>query len=313
MMKNSIDTYTKSELKTVNDGTNTAPKYIYNANNTASKISKIIKVIVIVFFIALVIILLYTPILVIALQSINGSKNSEIFSEFSFKWYVGLFNPDSLSGNDAQNARALQNAVKNTLSITFLSTIISTIFGTAFAIGINSLSNKRRHQMIMLNNVPIVNADIVTGITLMIIFSLVFKQLGFGTILLSHIFFSIPYVVLSVLPKLSEIDNNLYDAAVDLGCSPIKAIIKVVLPAIKSGILMGVLFAFTMSIDDFTISYFNGASLDSLNNVSMIVYLRKGKALSPSTYSYNTILTLGTLICLVGYNIIGSLKKKKNK
>lgn len=258
------------------------------------------------------IVLIYMPIVVILLQSLNGSKNNDIFTNFSLKWYGGLIAPDKfLTGNDTQAAEDLQEAIGNTFLVTILSTTISTILGVLFAIGINSLSKKKRQKMILLNNVPIVNADIVTAITLMIIFSIFFSQLGFINILIAHVFFSLPYVVLSVLPKLSEIDNNLYDAAVDLGCSPVKAIFKVIIPAIRSGIIMGMLLAFTMSIDDFTISFFNGARV--MNNVSMIVYLRRGKALSPSVYAYNTILTFGILFVLVGYNVYSYLKNKKKK
>lgn len=277
-----------------------------------NKAKKICSILFKVIFLGLAIILIYMPIVVIALQSFNGSKNNEIFTEFSFKWYGGLISPETfLTGNDIQNARDLQKAILNTLTITILSTLISTILGVIFALGIHSLSRKKRQRMILLNNVPIINADIVTGVTLMIVFSIIFSELGFTSLLLSHIFFCIPYVVLSVLPKLSEIDNNLYDAAVDLGCNPFKTICKVILPAIKSGILMGMLLVFTMSIDDFTISFFTGARVFS--NVSMIVYLRKGKALSPSVYAYNTILTFGILFVLVGYNLYVHFKNKKKK
>ncbi len=275
-----------------------------------SRVKKISSILLKVVFIGIAVILIYMPIVVIALQSFNGSKNNEIFTEFSGKWYGGLFYPEGfLEGNDVQNASDLQEAIVNTLMVTTLSTIISTILGVIFAIGIHSLSRKKRQRMILLNNVPIINADIVTGVTLMIVFSIIFSELGFTSLLLSHIFFCIPYVVLSVLPKLSEIDNNLYDAAVDLGCNSVKAIWKVILPAIKSGIIMGMLLAFTMSIDDFTISFFTGARI--FNNVSMIVYLRKGKALSPSAYAYNTILTFGILFVLIGYNIYIHFKNNK--
>lgn len=258
-----------------------------------------------VIFFIVVILLLYLPILMIALQSINNSKNSEIFTHFSFHWYEELFSPSTLE------AVAIRNAIGNTLLITICATLISTICGTLFAIGIHFLNKKLRQKMILLNNIPIVNADIITGISLMVVFMVIFGQMSFATILLAHIFFCIPYVVLSVLPKIAHLDTNLYDAAVDLGCNPMKALIKVILPAISTGILSGMLLAFTMSIDDFTISYFTGAKLGSLNNVSMIVYLRKGKSLSPAVYAYDTILVFGTLLCLIGYNLFSCLKQKK--
>ena len=265
-----------------------------------SKTSKII-------FIILVVLLLYMPIFMIALQSFNNSKNSEEFSYFTFHWYQELFHPTTLE------AKQLVNAIGNTFAITVSATILSTILGTLFAIGIHFLNKKWRQRMIFLNNIPIVNADIITGICLMVVFKIIFQEMSFSTILLAHLFFCIPYVVLSVLPKLSQLDLNLYDAAVDLGCSPIKALMKVIIPSIKTGILAGMLLAFTMSIDDFTISYFTGASLGSLNNVSMIVYLRKGKSLSPAVYAYDTILVFGTFFVLVGYNLLTCFKHKKNK
>lgn len=272
-------------------------------------------------FVILAVILIYLPIIMILLQSFNSSRNPDNFARFTLKWYQGLFNPEALnegtklSATDVDAAADLQVAILHTLIITILSTIISTILGVLFALGINSLSRKKRQRMILLNNVPIVNADIVTAITLMIIFSMILTpfgiKLGFLSVLVSHVFFSLPYVVLSVLPKLSEIDHNLYDAAVDLGCSPLKAIIKVIVPAIKSGILMGMVFAFTMSIDDFTISYFNGGKV--YNNVSCLIYLKKSKSLSPSIYAYNTFLTFGTLIILLGYNVYIYFKKQNKK
>ncbi len=295
------------------------PKKLPISYHRSKKILATILKIIIISFAAF---LIYVPIVVILFQSINGSKNNDVFTNFSLKWYGGLFNPEyflnndgHLSSSDIQAAKELQEAIFQTFTVTISSTIISTILGILFALGINALSRKKRQKMILLNNVPIVNADIVTAVTLMIIFQVFFSifhiELGFISILISHIFFSLPYVVLSILPKLSEIDHNLYDAAVDLGCSPFKALLKVIIPAIKSGIIMGMLFAFTMSIDDFTISYFTGARLYS--NVSCIIYLRKSKSLSPSVYAYNTILTFGILLVLVGYNIYVHLKNQKKK
>lgn len=281
----------------------------YHENKTKKKLLKVLKIVVAVLFIGIAVILLYTPITIIALQSFNASKDVNSFNGFSLQWYKELFHPLTYAGKN------FNKAIMNTLFVTIIATVVSTILGTLFAIGINSLSRKKRQKMILLNNVPIVNADIVTGVTLMILLSSFISHLSTSTVLIAHIFFCIPYVVLSVLPKLSTINDNLYDAAIDLGCSPLKAVYKVIIPAIKSGILMGMLFAFTMSIDDFTISYFTGARLQSSFNVSTFIYLNSGKrTLSPSVYSYNTILTFGTLICLVIYNLTISIKnKQKNK
>lgn len=276
-------------------------------SKTRKQVEKVSEILVKTIFIAIAMFLLYVPILVIAILSFNDSKSPLVFNGLTLHWYQELFVPTDNIGE------IFQNAVFNTLFITISSTIISTILGTLFAIGMNSLKTKNRQKMIMFNNIPIVNADIVTGITLMILFSLFVPLLDLWTVLLAHIFFCIPYVVLSVLPKLSSIDDNLYDAAVDLGCSSWKAILKVIIPAIRPGILMGILMAFTMSIDDFTISYFTGASLQSNYNVSTFIYLNSGKKTqSPSMYAYNTLITMGTLLVLVVYNVISSIKKNKS-
>ena len=219
----------------------------------AAKISK--KVFIILFFI-LILAITYIPILVIALTSFSTHTSGYQMPGVTFKWYGML----------VQN-KNLFKAIIFTLEITILSTIISTIFGTFTAIGINALSKKWKKRFIMLNNVPILNADIVTAAFLLIIFQVLsiilqvnlISQYGKLTTLIAHVLFSTPYVVLSVLPKLSK-DNDLYDAALDLGCSPVEALDKVILPNIKTGIFSGALLAFTMSIDDFIITYFVSGS-----------------------------------------------------
>ena len=204
-------------------------------------------------FLGLVLFLTYIPLITIALTSFNKSTTEKAFTGFTFKWYIKLF----------QNEKLMTIILKNTILVSVIATIFATILGTITAIGIHSLSKKRRKQMIMLNNVPILNADIATAILLFIVFQVfgvIFRidqsnRLNYFTLVLSHIFFATPYVVLSVLPKLGEIDKNLYDAALDLGCKPRKAILKVIIPAIKMGIFTGAMLAFTMSIDDFVISF----------------------------------------------------------
>ncbi|HOI47432.1 MAG TPA: ABC transporter permease [Bacilli bacterium] len=274
------------------------------------KIFKIISTVFKIVFIIFVVIILYLPIFVIALQSFNDSRTVFNFGGFTLKWYVALFDQTSSFHN-----REVIVTIQNTLRVTFLSTVIATIAGTLVAIGAHALDKKRRQQLILLNNVPILNAEIVTGMSLMLLFSLFLPILpnlfGFTTMLIAHIFFSIPYVVLSVLPKLKEIDANLYDAAVDLGCTPIKAIMKVILPSIQAGIFAGMLLAFTMSIDDFVISYFTTGN--GFDNISTWIYGTIGKrSLSPIVYAYNTLLTLVTLIVLVSINVRSSKKPRKD-
>jgi len=259
-----------------------------------------------VLFIAIIIILLYLPVLFIVIESFNSSTIGYSFESFTVEWYQQMF-----------TKKGFKDAVAVTFSITVLSTIISTVFGTLFAIGINSLSRKKKQTIISLNNIPILNADIVSAIFLFIIFQTigaifgVEHPLGYPTLLISHIFFSLPYVVLSVLPKLREIDVNLFDAALDLGCKPSKALLKVIVPAIAGGIFSGAVLAFTMSIDDFTISYFvSGADIENLSIwINNIRTTRFGKLQIAS--AFYTIFTLITFIILVVYNIISTRRKAK--
>ncbi len=242
--------------------------------------------------------LLYFPLIMIAILSFNESQKSYEFTNFSLKWYAEIIENDQLL-----------TAIINTLTVAVLSTLISTVIGTFTAIGIVGLSNKRKRVVMFLNNIPVVNPDIVTGISLMIVFSFVGLRFGFSSMLLAHVFFSIPFVVLTILPKLRSIDKNLYDAAVDLGCNPIEAVVKVIIPAIRISIISGALIAFTMSIDDFVISYFTTGN--GFSNFSIWIYSRLGRrSFSPSAYAYNTIITFGTLFVLIIINL-RNLRKKK--
>lgn len=270
-------------------------------------LSNTLKILLMVF----VLFITYSPLIIIAIMSIDKDPTATSFTGITLKWYAQLFNDKELIGI----------IIKNTVLVAVISTICSTIFGTITAIGIHSLSKKRRRQMIMLNNVPILNADIATAILLFIIFQVIgailqidkTNRLNYFTLVLSHIFFSTPYVVLSVLPKLGEIDKNLYDAALDLGCKPRKAILKVIIPAIKTGIFTGAMLAFTMSIDDFVISYMVGGTTE---NFSTWFYSRRKITKNfpvQKASAYNTLLTLITIICLIVYNIIKKNKLKEKK
>jgi spermidine/putrescine transport system permease protein len=251
------------------------------------------------FLTLLTFLIIYTPIVVILVLSFNNSIQGYGWEGFTLKWYSSLF-----------QASVLSSPIVNTLSIAVLSTTVATVLGTTFAIGINALEKKKRVQMVVLNNVPVVNPDIVTGISLMIVFSLLSFSLGFSTVLLSHIFFSVPYVVLSILPKLKKLDSNLYEAGLDLGCSRGQGVWKVILPNISTGILSGALMAFTMSIDDFVITYFTSG--DEYMNVSTWLYaaLKRGRSFTPAAYSYNAIIFLITITIIIFANLI---KEKKGK
>lgn len=255
--------------------------------------------------IVLVILMLYLSTIVIAIQSVNSSSDITMFDSFTFKWYGEIFKHDSLF-----------TSIRNTFSVSIVATFLSTILGTFIAVGINSLPQNKRQRVIFLNNIPLLNADIVTGISLMLMFSLllnIFPYIfGFPTLLIAHIFFTLPYVVLSVLPKLKEIDPNMMDAATDLGVKPLKALIKVIIPAIKAGIFSGMLLAFTMSIDDFVVSYFTTGN--GFDNLSIWIYGSIGrKSLTPAVYAFSTLLSLITLISLFIYNFITKGKKHEKK
>lgn len=256
-------------------------------------------------FFGLVLFMLYVPIILIVLQSFNASTTGSSFTGFTLKWYKKMIED-----------RELMRAIYVTLSMAVIATFISVFLGTLAAIGINALNKKKRKLMILLNNVPVLNADIVTGVFLMLLLQILVRLLpqveifGYYSMLFAHIFFCIPYIVLSVLPKLNEIDNNLFDAALDLGCKPIDALRKVIIPSIKAGIISGALIAFTMSVDDFVISYMTGGG--GVQNFSMWLYSVKNPLLKNAMQkasAYNTIISVGTLLILVIYNILKSRKK----
>lgn len=286
----------------MNDTYTVAAPTSLKIKNTSWKVLQIV-------YIAIILILMYLPVLFIITLSFNSSLVGNEFKDFTFTWYLQMF-----------SKKKLTDAIMNTLTISILSTVLSTVLGTLFAIGINSLSKKHRQGLILLNNLPILNADIVSGVFLFFVFKVIGNMLniryplGYGTLLISHIFFSLPYVVLSVLPKLNEIDENLFDAALDLGCKPNQALRKVIIPSIMGGIFSGAVLAFTMSIDDFTISYFvSGAKIQ---NLSIWIYSsssnnRYGNI--QSAYAFYSILTVVMFVVLVGYNIISNNKQAKRK
>lgn len=259
------------------------------------------------FFLAIVLFLLYFPILIIVIQSFNANELGTDFGGFTLRWFRELFKDE-----------ALVQAITNTITIAVLATVISTVLGTLAAIGINSLYKKKRRRMILINNVPVLNAEVVTGVSLFFIFKFVGILignefiLGYWTMLIAHIFFCIPYVVLSVLPKLNEVDKNLYDAALDLGCTPRTALTKVLIPSISTGVLTGMFLAFTMSFDDFVISYLVAGA--EVENFSMWFYAnqkRSGRTRAwPKAYAYNTIVSVLAILILVIYNIIAARKQR---
>lgn len=262
---------------------------------------KIFKVVSIVF----TVLMLYISIIVIALQSFNASRSTTEFGGFTFDWYLQMFS-DSL----------LTNSIINTFLVSCSATVISAILGTFIAVGINYLPKKKRQRLLLLNNIPLLNADIVTGVTLMLLFSLLLPIFpyffGFTTLLLAHIFFTLPYIILSVLPKLREMDPNLMDAATDLGIKPLKAVRKVIIPSVKSGIFSGLLLAFTVSFEDFAVSYFTTGN--GFDNMSIWIYSSIGRrSLFPGVYAFSTLLTLISIIGVLIYTFVGKGKKSHHE
>ncbi len=270
---------------------------------------KITKRVGIIFFFAAVLLVTYIPILVIGLTSFSTHTSGYQMPGVTLKWYGML----------VQN-KNLFKAITFTLEITVLSTILSTIFGTFTAIGINALSKKWKKRMIILNNIPILNADIVTAAFLLIIFQVmsivlqtnIISQYGRLTTLIAHVLFSTPYVVLSVLPKLSK-DNDLYEAALDLGCTPREALDKVILPNIKTGIFSGALLAFTMSIDDFIITYFVSGSNQNFSTWLYGNLKQQRNGQWNQACAYNTILMVVTFAGILIYQILKNRKKVDKK
>ena len=243
----------------------------------------------------LIFVFLYAPIIVMVVFSFNNSRSRTVWKGFTLNWYRELFRDDEIL-----------NSLYLTLIVAALASIIATVIGTLAAIGFNSMNKRMRSALMTINNIPMVNPEIVTGVSLMLLFVFVFKmtgllQPGFATLLLAHITFNIPYVILSVLPKLRQMNASLYEAALDLGCPPLQAFFKVVLPEISPGIITGMMMAFTMSLDDFVISYFTSGS--TAQTLSMTIYSMTKKRVSPKINALSTLLFVTVLVLLILVNV----------
>lgn len=241
-------------------------------------------------YMALIIIFMYAPIVTLIVLSFNKSKSRAKWGGFTLKWYTELFQNESIMA-----------ALRNTLLIALLSAIISTVIGTAACIAINAMKKKGRTVWMGITNIPMLNAEIVTGISLMLVFIILGVKFGFMTILIAHITFNIPYVILSVMPRMKTLNPSTYEAALDLGASNVYAFFKVVLPDIMPGVISGFLMAFTMSIDDFVITHFTkGAGVDTL---STKIYAEVRKGIKPEMYALSTIIFITILLLLYLVNI----------
>ena len=265
----------------------------------------------------LVFLFLYAPILLMIVFSFNAGNSNMVWQGFSLRWYEELFQD-----------RSIMQSVYSTLLVSVLATVISTVAGTFAAVGFYSMRRRARSALMTVNNIPMTNADIVTGVSLCLLFVAVFGlwnefaanyalnlnlfgsvyritfpelSLGFGTMLIAHITFNIPYVILSVGPKLRQMDSSLVDAAQDLGCTWMGAFFKVILPEIKPGIISGALIAFTMSVDDFVISYFTAGS--SVSTLAIEIYGMARRRISPEINAISTLLFVVVILLLAANNI----------
>ena len=257
-------------------------------------------------YMALIFLFLYAPIVVLIVFSFNDTKtmSRSVWSGFTFRWYARLWE-DSM----------IQQAVWNTLLIAVLSALIATVFGTVAAVGLYRMRGWRKKVMMNLTNFPMVNPEIVTGVSMMLLFvfmAQVFKigSLGMWSILIAHVTLCLPYVILSVLPKLAQMDKNLFEAAQDLGCPPLQAFRKVVVPQIMPGIVTGMIMAFTLSIDDFVITYFCSGTTQTL---PIYIYSMTKRRVSPEINALSTVLFVVILLLLVLTNLHGGKEKKKKE
>lgn len=240
-------------------------------------------------YLGLILFLMYAPIVTLIVLSFNASKSRAKWGGFTLHWYFSLFQD-----------KAIMAALYNTLLIALVSAVLATIIGTAASIGINAMKSKGKTVMLGITNIPILNSEIVTGISLMLLFIACRVTLGFSTILLAHITFCIPYVILSVLPKLKQTSKSTYEAAQDLGAGPVYAFFKVVFPDIWPGVVSGFLMAFTMSLDDFIITHFTkGPGVDTL---STKIYAEVRKGIRPEMYALSTLLFVSVLVLMICVN-----------
>ena len=251
-------------------------------------------------YLTLIFIFLYAPIVTLIVLSFNASKTRAKWGGFTTKWYAALF----------RNEQIMQ-ALWNTLALAVLSALIATFVGTIACIAMQSMKRTSRTILMGITNIPMLNAEIVTGISLMLLFLSLGAKFGFGTILLSHITFNIPYVILSVMPRLRQTNVSTYEAAMDLGATPLSAFFKVVLPDLAPGITSGFLLAFTMSLDDFIITYFTRGA--GINTLSTLIYSEVRKGIKPTMNALSTVMFVSVLLLLVLMNTLPDMRDKRKR
>ena len=252
-------------------------------------------------YMALVLMFLYVPIFVLIVFSFNETKSRSVFSGFTLDWYIKLFRNE-----------VIISSLMNTIIIAVIASIAATVLGTLAAIGINSMRKVPKAVVMNITNMPIVNPEIVTGVSLMLLFVFFAARMnlefGFVTLVIAHITFDVPYVILNVMPKFRQMDPNLFEAAQDLGCGPFTALRKVILPEIMPGVVSGFLMSFTFSLDDFVISYFTSGSTQTL---PITIYSMTRRKISPEINALSTIIFIVVVIVLVVKHIIETRQEQK--
>jgi len=249
------------------------------------------------FYLVLIMVFFYAPIAYVILFSFNDSKSLTTFTGFSLRWYEKMF-----------KSRSMMESIYYSLLVAVIATIVSTVVGTIASIGLSKSNKIIKEIVTQVNNLPMLNPDIVTAIGLMLLFTTLQIQTGLLTLIIAHIAFCIPYVMLSINPKLRQLDDNIAEAALDLGCTPFEALTKVIIPQIKEGIVSGALVAFTMSFDDFVISYFTTGP--GINNISTYVY-SASKRINPSINALSTLIVFGITVILIIANLLPIIKERR--
>lgn len=241
------------------------------------------------FYLSLVMLFLYIPIAVMLVQSFNAGKSRAKWEGFSLRWYAELFRD-----------RSIMQALQVTLIVAVVAAIVSTILGTLAAIGIYSMKKRSQSLMMTITNIPMTMPDIVTGISLMLLFLFTKVERGMITMIMAHITFNTPYVILSVMPKLKQMNKHSYEAALDLGATPTYALTHVLIPEIRQGIVTGAMLAFTLSLDDFTISYFTTSPM--VQNLSTLIYSKARIGIDPTLNALSALMFVALLVLLVIVN-----------
>ncbi|MCL1935120.1 MAG: ABC transporter permease [Defluviitaleaceae bacterium] len=254
------------------------------------------------FYLSLILFFLYAPICVLIIYSFNANRIGNTWGGFTFHWYTQLIGD-----------RNIMRALQNTISIGLISAGISTIIGTLAAVSINNMKKNTRKIILSVSSLPVATPDIVIGVSLMVLYVSFFRltgggRFGFGTLLLSHIAFSVPYVILTVLPRFKHMNGYIYEAALDLGANPVQAFIKAVVPQLIPGIVTGFLLAFTMSIDDFIVSFFTTGG--GVSNLSLIIFSMARRGVNPTINALSTIMFIAVMLLLFIINLRDTRKIK---